>query len=296
MIKLTKVGHIAMRVPDPERGARFYAEILGFEVSGRADGVVFLRCGSDHHSTVLYPIDHSSPWDAHIPRRTGLHHFAFEVGSREELEKAADFLQSRGVTITSGPGRCEELGVEATLRFLDPEERCVELYCGLEQVQESGPAKPEIRPKRLSHFNFYSQSWEESSKFYSDLLGIKVSDWIKDYGVFMRCAPDYHSLVFMQAEASGLNHCMYEVESYEVLMRAVEIMRERGVPIVRGPGRHGPGRALYLYCQDSEGNTFELGCEEQQIHDEDRWTPRVLTRKEIGVNLWRGRVPEALLQ
>ncbi len=93
MIKIKKVGHMAMRVPDPERGARFYAEILGFEVSGRADGVVFLRCGSDHHSTVLYPIDHSSPWDAHIPRRTGLHHFAFEVGSREELEKAAHELK-----------------------------------------------------------------------------------------------------------------------------------------------------------------------------------------------------------
>ena len=112
----------------------------------------------------------------------------------------------------------------------------------------------------------------------------------------MRCAPEYHSLVFMQAKESGLNHCMYEVESYDVLMRALEIVRERGVPIVRGPGRHGPGRALYLYCQDSEGNTFELGCEEQRIHDEDHWTPRVLAIEEAIVNLWQGRVPEALLQ
>ena len=86
------------------------------------------------------------------------------------------------------------------------------------------------------------------------------------------------------------------VESYDVLMRAVEMMRERGVPIVRGPGRHGPGRALYLYCRDSEGNTFELGCEEQQIHDEDRWTPRVFAMEEARVNLWQGRVPQVLLQ
>jgi len=296
MIRLKKVGHIAMRVPDPERGARFYSEILGFEVSGRADGVAFLRCGVDHHSTVFYPIDHSSPWDVHIPRRAGLHHFAFEVEGREDLEKAADFLRSRGVTIASGPGRCEELGVEETLRFLDPEGRCVELYCGMERAQESSPPKSEIRPKRLSHFNFYSQKWEESSKFYVDLLGMKVSDWIKDCGVFMRCTPDYHSLVFMQAKENGLNHCMYEVESYDVFMRAVEVMRERGVPIMRGPGRHGPGRALYLYCKDSEGNVFELGCEEQQIHDEDRWTPRVFAMEEAGVNLWQGRVPQALLQ
>lgn len=66
--------------------------------------------------------------------------------------------------------------------------------------------------------------------------------------------------------------------------------------IVRGPGRHGPGRALYLYCRDSEGNTFELGCEEQRIHDQDHWTPRVFTMKDAGINLWEGRVPEALLQ
>jgi catechol 2,3-dioxygenase-like lactoylglutathione lyase family enzyme len=296
MITLKKVGHIAMRVPDPERGARFYSEILGFDISARANGVVFLRCNPDHHSTVLYPIDHSSPWDASMPQRAGLHHMAFEVESREELEKAADFLRSRGVTLISGPGRCEELGVEGTLRFLDPEERCVELYCGMEQIQESRPPKSEIHTKRLSHLNFYSQKWEESSKFYIELLGVKVSDWVKDFGVFMRCAPDYHSLVFMQGKESGLNHAMYEIESYDMLTRAVEVMQERGVRIVRGPGRHGPGRALYLYCQDSEGNTFELGCEEQQIHDEDRWTPRVLTRKEIGLNLWDGRVPEALLQ
>jgi catechol 2,3-dioxygenase-like lactoylglutathione lyase family enzyme len=98
MITLKKVGHLAMRVPDPERGARFYAEVLGFAVSGRADGVVFLRCGPDHHSTVFYPVAHSSPWEAHIPQRPGLHHLAFAVGSREELEQAADFLQRRGVT------------------------------------------------------------------------------------------------------------------------------------------------------------------------------------------------------
>jgi hypothetical protein len=107
------------------------------------------------------------------------------------------------------------------------------------------------------------------------LLGMKVSDWIKDVGVFMRCAPEYHSLVFM---------------------RAVAIMKERGVVIINGPGRHGTGRALYLYCQDSEGNTFELGCEEQQIHDEDQWRPRMLRMDDARVNLWEGQGPEALRQ
>ncbi len=296
MITLKKIGHIAMRVPDPERGARFYSEILGFDVSARANGVVFLRCGRDHHCTVFYPIDHRSPWETPIPQEAGLHHIAFEVGRQEELAKAADFLQRRRVTISSGPGKCEELGVEETLRFLDPEGRCVELYCKMEQIHDTSPSRSEIRPKKLSHFNLASRNWEETSKFYIDLLGMKISDWIKEVGVFMRCAPEYHSLVFTRAKENKVNHCMYEVESYDVLMRAVEIMRERGVPIMYGPGRHGPGRALYLYCQDSEGNTFELGCEEQRIHDEDHWTPRVLPMEDARVDLWQGRVPEALLQ
>ncbi len=296
MITLKRVGHIAMRVPEPERGARFYTETLGFEISGRADGIVFLRCGADHHCTVFYPVNHRSLWDTHIPQEPGLHHIAFEVGSREELEKASEVLRSRGVAIVAGPGKCEELGVEETLRFLDPEGRCVELYCNMKQIRDAGGSQSEIRPKKLSHFNLTSKRWEETSQFYVDLLGMKVSDWIKDGAVFMRCAPEYHSLVFMRAKENTVHHCMYEVENYDAFLRAVAIMRERNVPIVNGPGRHGPGRALYLYCKDSEGNTFELGCEEQQIHDEDRWTPRVLTMEDARVNLWEGRVPEALRQ
>ncbi len=126
----------------------------------------------------------------------------------------------------------------------------------MEQIHDTSPSRSEIQPKKLSHFNLASRNWEETSKFYIDLLGMKISDWIKDVGVFMRCAPEYHSLVFTRAKENKVNHCMYEVEGYDMLMRAVEIMRERGVPIVYGPGRHGPGCALYLYCQDSEGNTF----------------------------------------
>jgi len=296
MITLKKVGHLAMRVLNPERGARFYSDILGFDISGRANGVVFLRCGSDHHCMILYPVDHRSAEDTPVPQEPGLHHIAFEVGSRKELEQAGDFLRSHGVMVVSGPGRCEELGVADTLRFLDPEGRCVELYANMEQIRGGYASPCEIRPRKLSHFNLTSQNWKETSKFYIDRLGMKVSDWIEGVGVFMRCAPEYHSLVFMRAKENKVHHCMYEVENYEVFMRAVAIMKERSVSIVNGPGRHGPGRALYLYCQDSEGNTFELGCEEQQIHDEDQWTPRVLRMEDARVNLWEGRVPEALRQ
>ena len=132
----------------------------------------------------------------------------------------------------------------------------MERYCNMAQIYDGSAARSEIRPKRLSHFNLASKNWEEMSRFYIDPLGMKVSDWIKDCAVFIRCVPEYHSLLFTRAEENKVNDCMYEVRSYEVLRRAAEIMRERGVPIVHGPGRHGPSRALSLYCQDAEGNTF----------------------------------------
>ena len=54
-----KIGHVVINVRDVERSARFYTEVLGFEISDVypeemvPGGMVFLRCNTDHHGIAL---------------------------------------------------------------------------------------------------------------------------------------------------------------------------------------------------------------------------------------------------
>ena len=58
-VRIGKLGHVVLNVRDVERSARFYTEVLGFEISDVypeemvPGGMVFLRCNPDHHGIAL---------------------------------------------------------------------------------------------------------------------------------------------------------------------------------------------------------------------------------------------------
>ena len=35
---------------------------------------------------------------------------------------------------------------------------------------------------------------KKASDFYCDVLGFRVSDWMADFFVFLRCSPDHHTI------------------------------------------------------------------------------------------------------
>src|SRR5262249_13574258 len=54
------------------------------------------------------------------------------------------------------------------------------------QVSGTGPLK-------LGHIAFHVPDVAATAKFYEQVMGFKVSDWIEDWFVFMRCNPDHHT-------------------------------------------------------------------------------------------------------
>ncbi len=75
-----KIGHVVLNVQDVERSARFYTEMLGFQISDVypeemvPGGMVFLRCNTDHHGIALVGSTKSPAANVE------LNHIAFEVG------------------------------------------------------------------------------------------------------------------------------------------------------------------------------------------------------------------------
>src|SRR5688572_18689715 len=96
--QLRKLGHVVLNVADLAASERFYTEVLGFKVSDRypesmvPGGMVFLYCGTDHHTVALVG-------GAARSAVTTLNHFAFEVATLDEVFRARDCLRQRGVPI-----------------------------------------------------------------------------------------------------------------------------------------------------------------------------------------------------
>jgi catechol 2,3-dioxygenase-like lactoylglutathione lyase family enzyme len=144
------------------------------------------------------------------------------------------------------------------------------------------------KPRKLGHLVLKVRDIHKSVTFYTEIVGLEVSDWIEDQMVFLRCGADHHDLGLAQindgatlreAESAlrqpGLEHFSYEVESFAEIEAAVEMLRAKGVEIVRGPGKHGPGENCFLVFRDPDGNCVEFYCEMIQITAEKPHTPSV---------------------
>ena len=146
-INVRKLGHLVYEVSDIERSTAFWTEIMGFSVSDTNEfGMVFLRSAGDHHSIALVP----SKKKARPPADAGLrfHHLAMEVDSVDQLFRAREFLQERGIKIDyqgrRGPGG--NVGVE----FQDPDGYMFEIYAHMDQVGPDGRTRPAEQFNRVT--------------------------------------------------------------------------------------------------------------------------------------------------
>ena len=123
-----------------------------------------------------------------------------------------------------------------------------------------------IKPKKLGHLVLKVRDIHESVRFYTEVLGLEVSDWIEEQMVFLRCGSDHHDLGLFQlpdnspdlnnisSEGSpGLEHFSYEVEDYREVERAISILQEKKIEIVqvKNWARNKIIREKYLYQLES---------------------------------------------
>src|SRR6267142_3296081 len=145
--QLRKIGHVVLNVTDLTRAVTFYTDVLGLEVSDRypdsmvPGGMVFLRVNTDHHGVALVG---GAPGSEH----TSLNHFAFEVGSLDEVFRARAWLRERGVPIHFEGRR--RAGCQIAIEFQDPDSNNLEIYWNIDQVGTVGAvrAADEWRPAK----------------------------------------------------------------------------------------------------------------------------------------------------
>ena len=151
---LRKLGHVVLNVTDLDASVRFYTEVLGLQVSDRypttmvPGGMVFMRVNTDHHGVALVggastlgkstAVEHGGPATGGPP--TPLNHFAFEVGSPDEVFRARAWLRKNGVPIVFEGRR--RAGCQVAVEFRDPDGNNLEIYWGIDQIGTDGSVRP----------------------------------------------------------------------------------------------------------------------------------------------------------
>jgi len=144
-IRPRRLGHVNLRVADPDRMAAFLQRMLGFQVSDViGDGAAyFLRCNHDHHGVAV----------------TGgpakLHHYAWEVRDVSELVNLCDLLDVRGAGVLWGPVR-HGAGENIAVYHREPSGAVVEHYTDMERIYDDGRPRsgrwPADDPRWLSRW------------------------------------------------------------------------------------------------------------------------------------------------
>jgi catechol 2,3-dioxygenase len=138
--RIGKLGHVVLNVRDVERSARFYCEVLGFEISDVypeemvPGGMAFLRCNPDHHGIALVGSLKEPATSAE------LNHLAFEVATLDEVVRVHDHLLRHGTEIDFAGRR--RAGCQIAVEFRDPDNHRLEIYWGIDQIGSDGHVRP----------------------------------------------------------------------------------------------------------------------------------------------------------
>lgn len=265
--RLRSLRSVALAVPDPAASAAFYHEVWGLTtVEEDADRFWLRATGTEHHVLDLRAGDVN-----------GLGGISFAVATPREVDDAARALEQLGVPLLREPGLLDDAGGGYGLQLVDPEGRIVELSADTFAVSAQEPAGRRAVPRKIAHVVLNTTDIERTARFYTQVLGMRVSDWSERQMAFLRCNSDHHVIALNQAPWPSINHVAYEMTSLDHFMRGIGSLKAHGIAPQWGPGRHGPGDNTFSYFTDPAGLVCEYTSEVAQI-DEDAWLCRTWRR------------------
>ncbi len=130
MPSITGAHHVALTVRDVVKSEAWYADLLGLQtLLAIDDDETLVRVMADPGSGWIVGLrQHRGHPDGEFSEfRTGLDHFAFTVGSRQELDAWEAELQTRSITYTPA----KETAIGTLIAFRDLDNIALELWLPL---------------------------------------------------------------------------------------------------------------------------------------------------------------------
>jgi catechol 2,3-dioxygenase len=262
---LTRASHVVLTVRDIGRSRAFYVDAMGFVVSDEERDTLYLRGLEEacHHSLVL-----KQRGGEPVCERIG-----FRVYSEDDLLAAKDYFDRAGL-----PAAWVEVAHQGrTLHVSDPLGTPLELCARMETRPRLVVKFDQFRagcPHRLDHFQILAPDVQGACDFYCS-LGFRLSEYIAVDGsdellfVFLQRKGNPHDIVFARQSGPRLHHAAFTVPDAGHLIHACDHAGALGFggSLEHGPGRHGPGHALFCYFRDPDRHRIELFTTHYQVMD-----------------------------
>ena len=255
MIKVLRIGHATFETPDLAKAIDYYTQVAGLALAGRETGRAFLATKIGQLAIELQ--------EGAQARCSKL---SFEVAPNADFADLQKNLSGHGV---KSELRSDSVpGQPKVLTFQDPKGTTIELfnqwsYLGnQEQVVGVGPLK-------LGHVAFTVPDPKATADFYAQVLGFRMSDWIGDFFVFMRCNADHHTVNFIAGKSNNMHHIAFELRDFSHLQNACDLLGQKNIPINWGPVRLGPGHNVAAFHRNHDDWVVEFYAELDQMKDEE---------------------------
>src|SRR5258705_552028 len=173
MTVVSRLGYLAIGVAALPEATEFYSRFVRLDVSERIGRTAFMTGGLEHHWLRLEE-----------GRGSGLRRVAYVVDGESGLAEAREKLANAGVVFTEGGDPAADR-VQRWLRFRDPGGVEIELYAGMYE-RGVAPAHPGITMQKFLHAAWATPNFEQTTDFYQQVLGFKVSDWVERRAGFFR--------------------------------------------------------------------------------------------------------------
>jgi catechol 2,3-dioxygenase len=262
--RITRASHVVLAVRDLAASRQFYERVIGLILTAEEDDTLYFRGVEEacHHSLVL------RKGSDICCARLGL-----RVFSEQDLDKLKGFFEARGC-----PAAWADVAHQGrTLHAIDPAGTLLE-FCA------TMPVMPRMITKftrhaggsalRLDHYQILTPDVRKVCEFYT-AAGFRLSEYIAPpdtfdlRGVFLQRKGNPHDIVFFNGAGPRLHHFAFLAPEVHHLWYACDLAGELGLgaSVERGPGRHGPGHAMYVYMRDPDGHRVELFNTHYQIMD-----------------------------
>lgn len=268
------LDHFTLQVPDLAPAQNFYSS-FGLDVQPGGNALAIKTYGNDHR------------WGSVVEGKSKkLHHLTFGCYA-DDLQRMKERVEANGVELLDPPAGFESNGFwfrdyagllievkvapktspdsKADCRWIPAPE-------GVAAAPPRAKAQP-VRPRRMAHCLIFTPDIDKAIKFYSENLGLRLSDRSADIVAFMHgiYGSDHHMIAFAKSEAPGLHHCSWDVPDVNQVGLGAMLMADKGFSKGWGLGRHVLGSNFFHYIQDPWGSFCEYSSDIDYIPKTMDW-------------------------